>query len=81
MPDAAGHLVGVVVAKLDALVVADAIGDIPQNINFAIQGWMAQTFLDSHAVDYRAEASGAALGLADVAGAARAFTVLVECMG
>ena len=78
--DSAGNLVGVVVAKLDALVVADAIGDIPQNINFAIQAWMAQTFLDSHAIEYRTEPSGAALGLADVASAARAFTVLVECM-
>ncbi|MBT5861197.1 MAG: trypsin-like serine protease [Alphaproteobacteria bacterium] len=36
--DGAGNVVGVVVAKLDAILVAEAIGDIPQNVNFAIQG-------------------------------------------
>ncbi|MDA1132809.1 MAG: trypsin-like peptidase domain-containing protein [Proteobacteria bacterium] len=79
--DAGGNIVGVVVAKLDALVVAEAIGDIPQNINFALQGWLAQVFLDSHVVEYRT-AETAALGdiaAAAAAGRARGFTVLVEC--
>ena len=34
--DGAGNVLGVVVAKLDALYVAEAIGDIPQKLNFAI---------------------------------------------
>src|SRR5439155_21695916 len=34
--DQSGNVVGVVVGKLDALRVAQAIGDIPQNVNFAI---------------------------------------------
>lgn len=78
--DAGGNVVGVVVAKLDALVVAEAIGDIPQNVNFAIQGWVSQVFLDSHAVDYRTAETVDDLAAADVAGRARAYTVLVECL-
>ena len=78
--DAAGNIVGVVVAKLDALYVADVIGDIPQNVNFAIQGWVAQVFLDSLAVDYRTAESPAAVGAATVAGRARPFTLLVRCL-
>ena len=78
--DAAGNIIGVVVAKLDALVVADAIGDIPQNVNFAIHASSAQVFLDAHGVDYRTADSGTRMaGAAAVAANARGFTVLVEC--
>ena len=77
--DAGGNIVGVVVAKLDALVVAEAIGDIPQNINFALQGWLAQVFLDSHVVEYRTAETAMPGDIAAAAGRARGFTVLVEC--
>ena len=40
-----GQIVGVVVSKLDAKLVSDAIGDIPQNVNFAIRGEIAKLFL------------------------------------
>jgi serine protease Do len=43
--NAKGHIVGVVVSKLDAQIVQDAIGDIPQNVNFAIRGEIAKLFL------------------------------------
>jgi S1-C subfamily serine protease len=36
--DLQGRVVGIVVGKLDALQVASVIGDIPQNVNFAIKG-------------------------------------------
>lgn len=36
--DMSDHEVGVVVSKLDAIRVAQATGDIPQNVNFAISG-------------------------------------------
>lgn len=51
--DLSGHIVGVVVGKLDALELAKATGDIPQNINFAINAAVARTFLDSHGVSYQ----------------------------
>lgn len=78
--DAGGNIVGVVVAKLDALLVAEEIGDIPQNINFALQGWLAQVFLDSHAVDYETAETNLPGNAAGAAGRARGFTVLVECL-
>ena len=44
--DAQGHVVGVVVAKLNALSIAKMTGgDIPQNVNFAIKGPEVAAFL------------------------------------
>jgi len=34
--DSSGNAVGVVVSKLDAIAMAQATGDIPQNVNFAV---------------------------------------------
>lgn len=49
--DASGRVVGVVVSKLDAQMVAEATGDIPQNVNFAIRGEMAKLFLFQNGVE------------------------------
>ena len=48
--DTAGNVVGVVVAKLDALEVARSIGDIPQNVNFAVSAGSARAFLDDNGI-------------------------------
>jgi len=48
--DAHGRVVGVVVSKLDAKFVQDEIGDIPQNVNFAIRGEIAKLFLFQNGV-------------------------------
>lgn len=77
--DAAGNVVGAVVAKLNALKVARATGDIPQNVNFAVSAGTARAFLDSEGVAYATAPSVAARSPEDVADAARKFTVLVEC--
>ena len=50
--DQSGQIVGIVVSKLDAVMFAKATGDIPQNINFAINGAVAKSFLDSQGVEY-----------------------------
>jgi S1-C subfamily serine protease len=39
--DSSGSIAGVVVAKLDAIAVANVVGDIPQNVNFAIKAEVA----------------------------------------
>jgi serine protease Do len=49
--NAAGQVVGVVVAKLDAAAVAELYDDIPQNVNFAIRGEIAKLFLSQNGVD------------------------------
>ncbi len=49
--DAQGHVIGVVVSKLNAAQVAKLTGgDIPQNVNFAIKGNEAAAFLVAHNV-------------------------------
>ncbi len=77
--DSAGNAVGVVVSKLDALKVARTTGDIPQNVNFAIGAGAARRFLDAEGIAYETAPSGGALAPEDIASAAKAFTVLVEC--
>jgi TPR repeat protein len=77
--DQSGNLIGVVVSKLDALKVAKAIGDIPQNINFAVKGEIAQVFLKAHKVKFKSAASTNKLENTDLARRGREFTVLVEC--
>ena len=79
MLDLAGNAIGVVVSKLDAVRVAGATGDIPQNVNFAITSGTARTFLDAYDIPYETAPSTDTLGTADVAAMARTFTVLVEC--
>ena len=77
--DLSGNAVGVVVSKLDAVAIARATGDIPQNINFAVGAGVARSFLDAESVPYILAASEQKLAPADVAASARRFTVAVEC--
>ena len=77
--DAAGNVVGVVVAKLDAIRVARSTGDIPQNVNFAVSAGTARAFLDGEGIPYETAPSDNAIDPADIVAAARKFTVLVEC--
>lgn len=75
--DHAGQIVGVVVGKLDALRLAKATGDIPQNINFAINGTVAKAFLDANGVEYETEVSTRKMEPADIG--AVASSLLTNC--
>jgi S1-C subfamily serine protease len=77
--DLAGNVVGVITSKLDAIAVAEATGDIPQNINFAIKALVARSFLDANDIDYALAPSDTLLSAADAADRARRFTVLIAC--
>jgi len=77
--DHGGHLVGMVSGKLDALAIARVVGDIPQNVNFAVKQSVIETFLDAHGVAYERAEARSPLATADVADVAKKFTVLVEC--
>jgi tetratricopeptide (TPR) repeat protein len=77
--DASGHLVGIVTSKLNAENVARFIGDIPQNVNFAVKAEVVRTFLDGKGIPYRTQRSDQQLSPADVGDIARPFTVYVEC--
>lgn len=78
--DRRGLVVGVVVAKLDALRVAQMTGDIPQNINFAVKLEPLKALLDAHDVKYLGgSAHDAPLENQDIAVQARDFTTPVFC--
>jgi S1-C subfamily serine protease len=50
--DLSGRVVGVVTAKLDAVAIADATGDIPQSINFAIRPDAVARFLTANGIAF-----------------------------
>lgn len=77
--DRSGNVLGVVVSKLDALGAAAATGRLPQNVNFAVKGVFAKTFLDVNNVAYEEAAAGTAQPIADVAAEAQRFTVFIQC--
>jgi hypothetical protein len=78
--DASGNVMGVVVSNLNALNVAEATGDVPQNVNFAINANVLSSFLDANGIDYKTSSGGATLSTQEIARRAQAFTVLVECL-
>jgi S1-C subfamily serine protease len=79
--DSAGDVVGVVVAKLDAIKIAQLTGDIPENVNFAIGVPEVIRFLESNHVSPSVETRRSIIELktADVADRAEQFTVAIEC--
>lgn len=76
---ASGDVAGLVAAKLNALRVARATGNIPENINFAIKTGALRDFLDNSVVPYQISDAKAELKTADIARNARAFTHLISC--
>jgi S1-C subfamily serine protease len=79
--DTTGQIVGVVTGKLDGLRVAVATGSIPENINFAIKTGALRDFLDNSVVPYQTAEPKAELKTTDIAGNARAYTMLISCNG
>jgi hypothetical protein len=55
------------------------MGDIPQNINFAIKTGAVRDFLDNSVVAYQSVEPGPELKTADIAQRARAFTMFISC--
>jgi len=78
--DQSGQLIGVVVSKLDALKLAEKLGDLPQNVNFAVRGDTVRAFLDAQRVDYRVTESGTRLENTELAKKGAEMTVRVLCL-
>lgn len=68
-----------VAAKINALKFARATGNIPENINFAIKTGMIRDFLDNSVVPYETAEAKGELKTAEIAGNARAYTLLISC--
>ena len=77
--DGAGRVIGVVVSKLDAMKIARATGDIPQNVNFGIRASVAAAFLAGHGVSLTSAGVAMPLSAAEIAQRALAFTLPLEC--
>jgi S1-C subfamily serine protease len=78
--DEAGRLMGVVVAKLNALAIARVTGDIPQNVNFAIKVSTLVAFLDANNIAYEpADPAARELPATQRAERAEASSTQIEC--
>jgi S1-C subfamily serine protease len=77
--DTSGQIVGIVSSKLDAVKFVRATGNIPENINFAIKTGALRDFLDNSVVPYQTAESKADLKTPEIAGNARAYTLLITC--
>ena len=77
--DSSGHVIGVVVAKLDALKVARLTGDVPQNVNFSVHWSEVRAFLDTQGVQYRKEPSLRISATRDIAATASRISVAIDC--
>jgi len=77
--DKFGNVVGVIVSKLNALNVAAATQDIPQNVNFAIKTAIAANFLESSNAMPADAPRSRELAPEAIADLAKLFTVRVNC--
>jgi serine protease Do len=77
--DKSGNVVGLVVSKLNALNVAAATKDIPQNVNFAIKSSAAVNFLNSNGIEAEQELRNSELPTESIAEVAKTFTVKITC--
>lgn len=77
--DSTGQVVGVVTAKIPALRIAVATGNIPENINFAIKTGVLRDFLDNSMVPYQTAEPKSELKTTDIATDARPYTMLISC--
>jgi serine protease Do len=78
--DMQGHVVGVVVSKLNAQAVSRRTGDIAQNVNFAVQGQAALAFARRAGVTPRVvESTGPERSTADVGEIAHRSTLFIRC--
>ena len=78
--DTSGHIIGVVVAKLDALRVAQFTGDVSQNVNFAVHWSEVRAFLDEQGVRYRKLPSLQAIGTRAIAKIGADVSVTLDCV-
>jgi hypothetical protein len=69
----------VVSSKLDVLKAAEVIGDLPQNVNFAIRGAALRAFLDANGIEYATQPGGTSLDTVSVAEQAKKAVVRIEC--
>jgi len=74
-----GRVVGVIVSSVSPALIAK-IGAIPQNVNFAIRGEIAQIFMTAHGINFHTLGFGRRLDTADMAEAGEKSTAQIVCV-
>jgi TPR repeat protein len=77
--DENGNIVGVVVAQLDKMKVAKAIGSLPENVNFGIKASTVRQFLISSGLPTKWSDRSERMSSRDIAKIAKNQTVMVVC--
>ena len=77
--DRSGNVVGIITSSMNAIWMAQEIGSLPQNVNFAIKDAIAKTFLDISNINYKTSPSKERIDRADIIDNASGFVVRVEC--
>ncbi|MBI0534144.1 serine protease [Roseomonas sp. KE2513] len=79
--DLSGNVVGIITSKLNAQRVAQRIGDIPQNVNFAVKGEEILAFLRENRVRPRTASSGAPHTAVEVGETVHPSVLFMRCLG
>lgn len=79
--DVSGNVVGVVTSKLSPLWAAKNVGDLPQNVNFALKASVIRDFLESRGVDYQAKGLAATIPVTDLPGKVSGAVFPLQCIG
>jgi uncharacterized protein len=77
--DLAGNVVGIATAKLNAIKTAQRTGDLPQNVNFAINAAVVKAFLDANGVGYESASSNKKLEASEIGESAKKSTLFILC--
>jgi S1-C subfamily serine protease len=77
--DEYGNIVGVVVAQLNKLKIAKAIGSLPENVNFGIKASTVRQFLNASGLPTKWSKRSKSMSTRDLAKIAKIQTVMVVC--
>ena len=77
--DEYGFIVGIVVSKLNSIKLMNIAGEIPQNVNFAIQKNEIINFLKSNNIKYQTSNNLNKISTVLRAGKGKAISVMIEC--
>ena len=76
--DMSGNVIGVIVSEVSSALAAK-IGAVPQNVNFAIRGEIAQIFMNAHGIKFTAQESHKKMTTESIAAAGQQEAVLILC--
>lgn len=77
--DENGNIVGVVISQLNKLKMAEALGSLPENVNFGIKASTVRQFLTSSGLPFKSSQKIKGLTTQQLAKTAETQTLMVMC--